>query len=260
MRRAIIKKDLRALITNKRQLIPLLAVPIVVAVVVPSVFILLAHFSPQEMMEMEKLAAFLPPGEQTDGTQQVMLWLLINNIMPAFFLLIPVMVASVSAASSFVGEKEKHTLETLLYCPLPLRGVFQSKILASFTLSMLVSLCSFAAMLLVAEAELLLTLGSPVFPGINWLVTLLFVAPAISLFVITLIVRGSAKAQTADESQQRTIFLILPVMAFIITQFSGMVFASAWLLLGVGAAFALLAGICMRGVPQKISYETLLKR
>lgn len=41
-------------------------------------------------------------------------------------LMIPVMASSVMAASSFVGEKEKHTLETLLYSPLSLKQLFQS--------------------------------------------------------------------------------------------------------------------------------------
>ena len=52
-------------------------------------------------------------------------------------------------------EKEKRTLETLLYCPLSLRKIFQAKVLASFLLSMTVSLFSFAAMLLVMETEIL---------------------------------------------------------------------------------------------------------
>ena len=47
--------------------------------------------------------------------------------------------SSVIAASSFAGEKEKHTLETLLYSPLSLRQLFQSKILAGFSVGMMVS-------------------------------------------------------------------------------------------------------------------------
>lgn len=58
--------------------------------------------------------------------------------------------SSVMAASSFVGEKEKHTLETLLYSPLSLKQLFQSKILAGFLVGMMVSYISFAAMMLLS--------------------------------------------------------------------------------------------------------------
>ena len=73
--------------------------------------------------------------------------------------MIPIMAASIMAASAFVGEKERHTLETLLYCPLTLKQIFQAKVWASFLLSMLVSLISFTAMLLVIEAELFFLMG-----------------------------------------------------------------------------------------------------
>ena len=77
----------------------------------------------------------------------MILGLVLNKIMPAFFLLIPVMASSVMAANSFVGEKEKHTLETLLYSPLSLKQLFQSQMLAGFSVGMLVSYISFAAMI-----------------------------------------------------------------------------------------------------------------
>ena len=90
-----------------------------------------------------------PDGEYSQ--QQQIFSLILNQIMPSFFLIIPIMTSSVMAASSFVGEKEKHTLETLLYSPLSLGRLFQSKILAGFSVGMMISYSSFAAMLLVME-------------------------------------------------------------------------------------------------------------
>ena len=37
------------------------------------------------------------------------------------------MTASIMAASSFVGEKEKRTLETLLYSPLTVGQIFRAR-------------------------------------------------------------------------------------------------------------------------------------
>ena len=136
---AIIQKDLRSITANKRMLAALLVVPIVLTVVMPSISLLALRFLPEDTQDMERMLALLPLGEQTGDLSRDMPGLLLNYVMPTFFLLIPIMAASVMAAVSFVGEKEKRTLETLLYCPLSLRQVFRAKVLAAFSLSELVS-------------------------------------------------------------------------------------------------------------------------
>lgn len=259
MQKAIIKKDLRSVTSNKRLFPVLIIVPLVLTVFLPSVFILIIHFAPDEMSDFQKLLDLLPISQQSETISRTLISLMLNNIMPIFFIITPIMASSVMAASSFVGEKEKRTLETLLYCPLTLKQIFTSKVLASFILSMLVSFVSFFAMLIVIEIEILLTTGSMLFPGISWLVTILVISPAVSLLAITLIVGGSAKAQTMEESQQRSVFLILPLLLLIVGQFTGVILINAWFLLGAGAVLVILALLLMKSAMRKFSYEMLLR-
>ena len=107
---AIIKKDIRSITSNKRMFITLLIVPLVLTIFVPSVFILVFHFMPENNTELLELLELLPLSIQDGSTQQSIIKLILNYIMPIFFLLIPIMAASVMAAASFVGEKEKRTL------------------------------------------------------------------------------------------------------------------------------------------------------
>ncbi|MCL1964099.1 MAG: ABC transporter permease subunit [Firmicutes bacterium] len=201
----------------------------------------------------------LPISQQSDTLSRTVIGIILNYILPTFFTIISIMAASVMAASSFVGEKEKRTLETLLYCPLSLKQIYQSKVLASFILSMLVSFISFFAMLFVVEIEILLTTGSILFPDISWLVTMLVIAPAVSLLAVTLIVSGSAKAQTMEESQQRAIFLVLPLLLMIVGQFTGVIFINAWFLLGAGGIFSVIAALFMKNSMRKFTYERLFR-
>ena len=53
-------------------------------------------------------------------------------------------------------------------------------------------------MLLALELEVYFLMGSLLPPSVSWLVILLLVSPAISLIAVTLIVRGSAKAQSVE--------------------------------------------------------------
>ena len=152
-----------------------------------------------------------------------------------------------------------HTLETLLYSPLSLKLLFQSKILAGFSVGMMVSYISFAAMMLILEIEMLFLTGNVLMPDISWLIILLFIAPAVSIVAIAVTVRGSAKAQTMEEAQQLAVFLIFPILALVIGQFTGVILVNSGLLLAAGIVLALLAFLLMRGAAGKFTYEKLLK-
>ena len=79
----LIKKDIRSITSNKQIFAVLLIVPLVLTVVLPSVFVLVLTQKPDAASDFQKLLD-----------------------MPPFFLIVPIMASSVMAASSFVGEKE----------------------------------------------------------------------------------------------------------------------------------------------------------
>ena len=163
------------------------------------------------------------------------------------------------AASSFVGEKEKHTLETLFYAPLSLDQIFRSKVLASFLLSMAVSLLSFLGMFIVVEAEIFFLMGTFLVPGPNWLVILALLSPSVSLIAVTLIVKSSAKAQSMEESQQSAVFLILLLLLLIVGQVSGLMLLRPWILLILSLICIGIACILLKRAVKGFAYERLLE-
>lgn len=256
---AVMTKDIRGVTLNKQVFAVLLIVPLALVIVLPSIFVLVTAFAPDAASDFQKILDMLPADNGARSQQQRIFGLILNNIMPVFFLMIPIMASSVMAASSFVGEKEKHTLETLLYSPLSLKQMFQAKILAGFSVGMMVSYISFAAMMLVLELEVFLLTGEVILPSSSWLAIMLLIAPAISLIAIAVTVRSSAKAQTIEEAQQRAVFLVFPILALLIGQFTGILLISAGLLWGVGAVLAALDVLLMRGAAGSFTYEKLLR-
>ena len=224
-----------------------------------SAFVLVLTQAPNAASDFQKLLDMLPVADGEHSQQQRILGLILNNIMPPFFLIVPIMTSSVMAASSFVGEKEKHTLETLLYSPLSLRQLFQSKILAGLSVGIMISYISFAAMLLVVEMEVFFLTGNLIIPSMSWLIIMLLIAPSFSLVAIAVTVRSSAKAKTIEEAQQRAVFLIFPILALVIGQFTGILLINSWLLLGLGAVLVVLDVLLMRGAAGNFTYEKLLK-
>lgn len=174
---AIIRKDLRNITTNKNLFLSLLIVPLVFTIIFPSILVCAIHFMPDDP-DIQKMLELLPMSLRSGNMELDLMGMILNYILPVFFLIIPVMAASIMSASAFVGEKEKHTLETLLYCPLSVKQIFCAKVMASFFLSMLISFISFLAMLLVLEAETLFLMGSFLLPGISWFVILFLISPS----------------------------------------------------------------------------------
>ena len=255
---AIVKKDMREITANKQLLLMIVMVPLVLTLVVPTIFLLSAHFVPEQVDELQPLMRLLPEDVQSMGTEAIMVRLLMDNILPVFFLIIPIMAASVMAAGSFVGEKEQNTLETLLYSPLTVRQLFHAKVLASFLFSMLISWISFLLMVLVLGAESFALTGVMLIPGISWLLVLVLLSPAVSLIAITMIVRGSAKAQNVMEAQQKAAFLVLPVVFLIAGQFIGAMLINAWILAGLSLGLGVLAWVLLRMSLNKFCGEMLL--
>lgn len=255
---AVMKKDFRGIISNRRLFLELLIVPLILTIVLPSIFVVAIHFAPDDP-DILKMLELLPQGSRTGGVEMAVTGLILNYILPVFFLMIPIMTASIMAASSFVGEKEKHTLETLLYCPLSVKQIFQAKVLASFLFSMMVALISFAAMMIVLEMEAFFIMDRLIMPAAGWIVILCLLSPSISLITVTLIVRGSAKAQSVEESQQGAVFLIVPLILLVAGQFAGVMLLNVWILLGLGVLCALLAWVLLQKAVGRFTYEMLLK-
>lgn len=255
---AVMKKDFRGIISNRRLFLELLIVPLILTIVLPSIFVVAIHFAPDDP-DILKMLELLPQGSRTGGVEMAVTGLILNYILPVFFLMIPIMTASIMAASSFVGEKEKHTLETLLYCPLSVKQIFQAKVLASFLFSMMVALISFAAMMIVLEMEAFFIMDRLIMPAAGWIVILCLLSPSISLITVTLIVRGSAKAQSVEESQQGAVFLIVPLILLVAGQSAGVMLLNVWILLGLGVLCALLAWVLLQKAVGRFTYEMLLK-
>ena len=121
------------------------------------------------------------------------------------------------------------------------------------------SLISFAVMLLVTELEAYFLLGTLLVPGVNWLVILILVSPAISLIAVTLIVRGLCESQDSRGIPAKRCFLILPIILLVVGQTTGLMLVNGWILLGLGVICALIAALMLKMCMGRFTYEMLLK-
>jgi ABC-type Na+ efflux pump permease subunit len=167
-------------------------------------------------------------------------------LFAGFFLIVPVMVSTVVAANSFAGEKERRTLEGLLYTPLTDAELVIGKIAASFLPAIAFAWGCFAI-----YTGIVLWLGTPIvgqvfFPTPNWWALMLLLVPSVSLLVISVVVLISTKARGFQEANAIGGSIVLPIIGLVAAQASGLMVLSAAMIAAVSAAFFVIDLVLLR--------------
>jgi len=244
--KAVVKKDISAITSSTQLWLPMVIVPAIFIVIFPAVILIIGRAidvgnDPGTLKLVRQFLQGIPESAvkaQLAGfstLNQQLVYLLVNYLLAPLFLLVPTMVSSLMAASSFVGEKEKKTLETLLFSPMRETDIFTAKVLAAFIPSMVITFGGF----LLFSLEFMF-IGAPLFgrvvlPAPHWLPVVLWLSPALTLFVTFLNVLISVKVRGFQEAQQISVVVILPLLFLVYGQIGGVVFMSSLLVLIVGA-------------------------
>ena len=132
--RAIIAKDVIAIRRSKAIVIPMLAVPALLMIVMPAVIGTASKSSSRSNIQqvLENI-----PGDFADPilalpAEEQLIVLVLGYLLAPLFLIVPLMVSAVLAADAFAGEKERKTLESLLHLPISDRELFYAKLLTAF--------------------------------------------------------------------------------------------------------------------------------
>lgn len=224
---ALIRKDWRELAHNKQATTPLIVVPLLFVVVIPTAVILLGNNAvlKSSLTGLQSFldhfpAGVLPPGLPVD---QTLVYAVLVYFMAPFFLVIPVMIATITAASSFVGEKERRTIEGLLYTPLTDRELVLGKVLASVLPSVALAWVAFVIYTVLVNALAGPRLGGIFFPTWTWAVIIVGLVPLVAFLATCLIVAVSGRSTTMQEAQGSAVLVILPVIGLVVSQATGLI-------------------------------------
>jgi len=168
------------------------------------------------------------------------------------------MCSGIMGASSFVGEKEHKTMETLLYTPISMEQLLRAKILGVFIPSFIITLLSFIAFGIIINIGGLIYFGKLIFPDIKWLIIILWISPAINFLSLTLTVMVSAKSKTFQEAQQVSGILVLPVILLLVGQMTGVIMLNNFIMFTAGAVLLIIDYILIKRISSKFIPEKLI--
>jgi len=247
---AIVRKDLKVVIQNKNIVTPIIIILVVFFIVFPWLVgqaPTIIHGLGGQTTSLEGILAKMPGGmlqEMAGYTvgQKVIVFALVYMLMP-FFLMIPLMAASMLAADSFAGEKERKTLEALLYTPTTDRELLIAKMLSGWLASIAVALVGFMIYAINVNAAAWSQMHRIFFPNALWLLLIIWVVPALSGLGVSLMVVVSARAQGFQDANQMAGLVVLPIVALFYAQVAGAIFINTGLLLLMGLIVWLMTGV-----------------
>lgn len=219
--RTLMRKDVIAIRRSKSITIPMVVVPVILLVVLPIVLGNLAKsvdpgaaLSSPLVKNLLGAIADLPPSEQLPV-------LVLQLLLSPLLLVIPLMVSAVLAADAFAGEKERRTLESLLHLPITDRDLFLAKLLGAFVPALVITWAGSLLYGVVANAIAWSATERLIIPFSQWALMMIWVAPAVALLAIGLLVLVSSRARTTQEANQLGGAVILPLILLAAGQAAG---------------------------------------
>lgn len=256
--RAIIRKDVMSVTASRMLWMPMVFLPVVFSVVMPLGVLATAVLLGELKADTQELIRNLRITETFSSPRAAFITMFAEYVFPLLFLVIPLMVTSVLGANSLVGERERHTLETLLYGPLTVLEVFTAKV-AGVLVPAWVVMCGSALVFgTIMDVGGYLVADVVPFPSWRWVVVLFWLAPALIVAVLVLLTAISARAQTTQEAQQASAIVVVPVVLAMGGQMAGVLMLDIPVLLLAGAVLLALDVVFLRRVARAFTPEKLL--
>lgn len=238
--RALFRKELLDLSRNRAALLPV-AIVTVVALVLPfSITVLIPLATGQQLgsdADLVRVSAVVDPRGELPADARIQLFLLQQFLM--LFLLTPITGAMALAAHSVVGEKQARTLEPLLATPISTFDLLVAKVLGALVPTLAIALVGlalyFVGMALLADPGVLAAMVN-----VRTAVLVLCVGPAAALLSLQTAILISSRTNDARTAQQFGVFIVVPLTALLVAQFTGTLWLSAAALASIGAAMLVL--------------------
>lgn len=267
MRRHILNimvKEWQLLLTDLNSIFILTLLPLLIVAQGTGYVWLAAKFGAEAMLgspvfqtAIEKLVDEIPALAQASGDDRLLVLLL--SQFNFFLLLVPAMVAINAATFSIVEEKVSGSLEALLATPVRTWELLLGKTLAGAIPALIVTWISAGAFYIVTSA-----VGwgeqTAMVMNMKWVLMLFLLTPAVAVLSFMLGVIGSSRAKDAKSAQNLALVVVLPVLALIGIQVTGIVWFTPALTLALALGVALIDILALRIGVRAFQRESILTR
>ncbi|WP_026566205.1 ABC transporter permease subunit [Bacillus sp. UNC41MFS5] len=268
----VAQKDIKNTFSSKKIWVPMIILPLFLCILLPAIFAyvgLNTELIGESSKDLEKpINAIIKnfPNEELRNTLAELptrgyksVYFFLNFMIIPFFLMTAIINSMVTSSNSFAGEKERNTLETLLFAPITVSELFFGKVIASFIPTILITFVAFLLNAVIVNLITYRIFNEILFLNSTWMLLMFWVIPALVIFNIVLNVLVSARVKSFQEAQQFGGIMVLPVVGLIISQVSGLFFLSPLTLFLIGVGLLIANGLLLKLITKFNQRNTLFE-
>jgi ABC-type Na+ efflux pump permease subunit len=260
---AIVRKDLRVVTRSRALMTPLIVLPVLLMIVFPTVFTFLPRMMGGAREAFSEMFRNLPDpvrrqfGEFTEAT-----WIRVvhTQMLAPLMLLVPVMVANVIAADGFAGERERQTLEPLLFTPATDAELFVAKLLAAWIPAVMIAYCGAFVYAVLVNITAWPVMHHVFFPDVTWIVMVLWMAPAFAALGLAGMLLVSLRVRGMQEATQLGGLFVLPVIALVVGEVRGAILLGPVRAILIGIVVWLIAGALLLFGVKRFKRTSLIQK
>jgi ABC-type Na+ efflux pump permease subunit len=261
---AVTRTDLQQLTKSRDYWLPMALLAGLFFVVVPVVALnVIASAQGSDAIEqigtvLQSLPISIQNNIQGDSPEVRAAFAIAVYLLAPIAIIVPLTIAAAVGSNTIVGERERGTGEFLAHSPITERELYAGKLLAALIPGYASTLVGFGVYSVLVNLIVGPKLGGWFFPTAGWWVLILWVVPPFIAIALSLIVRISARVQSAAAAQQAASLVSLPVIVVSYAVASGLIYDPLRSGLATGALAWLAAYILVITGAKSLRRETLL--
>ena len=261
--RAIVLRDLRVVRRSRALMTPLIVLPVLLMIVLPTVITFLPQMMGGARESFTEVFRNLPDAARAqfgDFTEETWIRLVHTQLLAPLMLLVPFMVANVIAADGFAGERERKTLEALLYTPATDAELFVAKLLAAWLPAIAIAFGGATIYAVIVNVTAWPVMQRVFFPNATWVVMVLWMAPAFAALGLAGMLLVSLRVRGMQEATQLGGLFVLPVIALVVGEVRGAVLLGPWMAILIGMFVWAIAGAMLLYGVKRFKRTTLVAK
>ncbi|MBN1647448.1 MAG: ABC transporter permease subunit [Spirochaetales bacterium] len=187
------------------------------------------------------------------------LYIIANFTFVPLLMLMPLQAAMVIGINSFIGEKQRKTLETMLYTPVRNREFITAKLAAVLVPSVLLTLAECIIYAAVCNLISYLFSGKLIITSPVLFLSALVFNPAVSAFGLTIVMLVAVRARSHAEAEHIAGLFILPFISLMITQVTGLYTLSLLQIIAAALILTLISLVLLFRTAPRFRREEIIK-
>jgi ABC-2 type transport system permease protein len=256
----ILGKEWLELLQQRMLLLSVLLLPVTLAIL-PLITLFAVAVAPESGENEQLNARVIEATPELVGlSEQAIAQVLLGRGLSTMMLLLPMLIPSILAAYSIVGEKNNRTLEPLLATPITIWELLLGKMLASLIPSVVLTWLASIVFIFGVQTSAVdpAVFGLVISP--SWIVLLIVSAPLLSLIAISVMVMISSRTSDPRTAQQYSSLLVMPLMGVFVSQMFGFLVFNLLTTLIASLLIAALAALSLWGAAFIFQRDSILTR